>query len=336
MNMVLSICITSYNRPKELQRCLSSIDVKESKKIEIVISEDVSPKREDIRRVINNFIQDSKYRVVPNFNTENLGYDRNLGKLISLATGEYILFCSDDDAFLPNQLDYIINILEQNDHAMLLSSYRSKDIFAHNRKYNHDFIIPPGEKSAIKHLYDGILFSGLIFRRIDIKEIDAERFVNTNYFQIYLLLDVLKNKGGCYIKNSLIDCIGDGENGYGTTELSKFDPLLSNRKSLYSNIRFNQGLIKVIKMFDTSEGTNILKAFEHEYSMKTYRGLSRARKISLNELKTYWKELNKLEITIRFPANAYYYMLSMLGAKVCDQLIKIPKNILFSIRKNAF
>lgn len=50
---ILSICITSYNRPNELYRCLKSIDVSNISDIEVVISEDKSPKREEIRTFIN-------------------------------------------------------------------------------------------------------------------------------------------------------------------------------------------------------------------------------------------------------------------------------------------
>lgn len=331
--MLLSICITSYNRPKELERCLRSIDVSDSNKIQIIISEDVSPKREEIRKVIKDFSKESRYSIIPNFNEKNLGYDRNLGKLISLSAGDYILLCSDDDAFVPHQLDCLIEICENNEYAMILSSYLSNDSFAFNRKYNHNFQITSGERQAAQHLYDGILFSGLVFKRNIIQDLDAEKFVNTNYFQIYLLLKTLNAYGGYYMKNPLINCIGDGENGYGTTELSEYDPLLSDRGSLYSNMRFNQGLIKVIRMFDAEEGTHIIQYFESEYSRKTYRGLSKARRIGKDELKKYWNELNKLDIKIIPPANIYFGMLNVLGANICDHLIEIPKKILFIMRR---
>ena len=56
----LSICIPSYNRPDELLRLLTSIDAKDDNNIEIVIREDCSPKREEIRNVVNTYASRSK------------------------------------------------------------------------------------------------------------------------------------------------------------------------------------------------------------------------------------------------------------------------------------
>lgn len=333
---ILSICITSYNRPNELYRCLKSIDVSNVSDIEIVISEDKSPKREEIRTVINQYCSSASYNVIVNYNEVNLGYDRNLGKLISLATGKYILFCSDDDAFYPQQLDSVIDILKKNEIPLLLTSYSGIDNYAFNRRYNRAFRIPSGINSIKKHLYDGILFSGLLFKASLVKTLDSEPFVNHNYFQIYLLMKILFHYGGAYEPIDLINCIMDGENGYGTTELSNNDALLADRNSLYSNAQFNKGLIKVIRYFDKEEKTNIIKWFSKEYSLKTYRGLSRARKNSRGELKKYWIFLHELDLDIVFPANFYYVVLYLLNSEISDKLFLLPKKILFKIRRNGY
>lgn len=333
---ILSICITSYNRPNELYRCLKSIDVKEVSDIEIVVSEDKSPQRESIRQKINEFISETSYVVQANFNDNNLGYDLNLGKLVSISSGKYILFCSDDDAFFPEQLDRVITLLKKRDIPLLFTAYASVDDgYAFNRRYNKTFEIKQGIDAVKKHLYDGILFSGLLFDASLIKQLNAEPFVNHNYFQIYMVMKVLLHYGGVYEPITLINCIMDGENGYGTTELSKNDSLLADRKSLYSNLQFNKGLIKVIKYFDNEEHTDIVSWFSKEYSLKTYRGLSRARKVSRAELLKYWQFLNGIELEIVFPANIYYYILYIFNSRFSDFIFSMPKKILFLIRRNG-
>lgn len=333
---LLSICITSYNRPAEVYRCLKSIDVTNTSDIEIIVSEDKSPKREEIRSHIDDFSKSSKYKVIANFNENNLGYDRNLGKLIALASGKFILLCSDDDAFRPKQLDQVLDILKKNDVSLLLTSYSGvDDSFGFNRRYNKSFKIAKGIDSIKKHLYDCILFSGLLFKTSLVKPLDSEPFVNHNYFQIYMIMKVLLHNGGLYEPIDLINCIMDGENGYGTTDLSEKDALLADRKSIYSNLQFNKGLIKVIQYFDKEENTNIIKWFSREYSLKTYRGLSRARSIGRVELKKYWKFLNELDLDIVFPANIYYYILYIFNSKISDSLFSLPKKLLFFIRRNG-
>lgn len=332
---ILSICITSYNRPAELLRCLQSIDVVNPADIEVIVSEDKSPKRDAIRKNIEKYCIDTNYNVVANYNENNLGYDRNLGKLISLASGKYILFCSDDDAFYPQRLKCVLEVLKAKDLSLLLTSYSGIDEYAFNRRYNNSFDIQPGINAVKKHLYDGILFSGLLFRSTLIKKLDAEPFLNHNYFQIYMIMKALYHEGGRYEKIDLINCIMDGENGYGTTELSEKDSLLADRSSLYSNAQFNKGLIKVIRYFDREEGTNFIDWFSKEYSLKTYRGLSRARRIGRGELQKYWRFLHELDLKIVFPANVYYTVLFVFNSSISDFIFSLPKKILFLIRRNG-
>lgn len=333
-NLLISICITSYNRPNELKRCLESIDINDTEILEIIISEDVSPKREEIRTVIDNFKSNSRYRVVDNYNNSNLGYDRNLKKLISLAKGKYILFCSDDDSFNKDCLYMIADTLKQpNDYGLVYTAYSSNDNKALNRKYDSDFQINKSEDSVSKYLYDGILFSGLIFRREYVKDFDAEQFVNMNYFQIYMVMKMIYHYGAFYKNIELINCIGDGENGYGTTELSQKDVLLSDRNSVFSNLQFNKGLIKVIKTFDVEEKTSIVTSFEREFSLRSYRGLARARSFNRKTLSKYWAFMHDMGIEVRFPANMYYIFLKVFNTRICDRLFSIPRDVLFKIRR---
>ena len=100
-------------RVKELERCLRSIDSKQTEKIEVIVSEDCSPQRDEICKVVNDYAKNSPYHVVLNKNEHNLGYDRNLRKLISLASGEYVMYLSDDDCLFPGKLDEFIQCLEK-------------------------------------------------------------------------------------------------------------------------------------------------------------------------------------------------------------------------------
>lgn len=53
---LISICIPSYNRPEDLKILLESVDSKQIGLFEVVICEDDSPKRKDIRDMVANFI----------------------------------------------------------------------------------------------------------------------------------------------------------------------------------------------------------------------------------------------------------------------------------------
>lgn len=333
-DLLASICITSYKRVKELERCLDSIDSKYPLKFEVIISEDNSPLRNKIENMVLEYTKTSKYTINFNSNEVNLGYDRNLEKLTSLAKGKYVIFMSDDDCFIENSLDKVLYFLEKENEPFVYTPFVLSDNSV-KRKYNTDIKIKKMNSRVGQYLYDAILFSGLIFKRELVRNISAERFVNLNYFQIYLSLYMLYNYGGYYLNIPMVNCVGDGENAYGHTELSQKNKLLADRNSIYSNLEFQKGLIKVIKFFDEDFQTEIFEEFQKEYSLRIYQGLSMAKKTSKDDFNKYWLKLKSLDIKLSPITKVYYGLLFVFGSNICDTLIFIPKKYLLFLRKNT-
>ena len=88
---LLSICIPAYNRPAQLIDLLATVDCA-SEDIEIVICEDFSPSRSDIRQRVADFQATSKFAVRYIENEVNLGFDGNVRELIVQASGIFILY----------------------------------------------------------------------------------------------------------------------------------------------------------------------------------------------------------------------------------------------------
>lgn len=108
---VLSICIPTYNRKDCLRQCLDSIIVQKNfSEIEIVISDNASNDGTE------EMMQDYMLRY-PNIlytrNEENLGFDRNMLNVVSLAHGKYCCFIGDDDAFFPESISHIVDIVRK-------------------------------------------------------------------------------------------------------------------------------------------------------------------------------------------------------------------------------
>ncbi len=336
MDLLLSVCITSYNRVNELKRCIESINIPNEylHRTEVVISEDKSPQREEIKQMALGIAEKSDLKIRFNSNESNLGYDRNLKKLIDLANGKYIFFMSDDDKLSKKAFPTLFYELEKDQYNLLYAPFLNIGTGRVERKHKETMTMKSGAENAAKYLYDAILFSGLVFRKDIIKDINAERFLNLNYFQVYLFLSVFAKYGARYIDEIEVLCVGDGENAYGFSESSGQNNVLKNRDSVLSNIEFNKGLFKAIKLFDADNNTRVFELFGREYSLHTYSGLSTARGAGLKFYKLYWSKLNELEIKFTFLVRCYYFMLLILGKRQCDFIMKLPQKILFKVRHN--
>lgn len=322
MEPILSIGITSYKRINELVRCINSIETKYVDDIEIIVSEDCSPLSKEIGLKVEELKKESKYKLEFMPNEHNLGYDRNLGAIIKKSRGKYVFLISDDDAIYEGFLDVLIPFIkdENNNYGLLYSPFVYTGSNNKDRNYNIDMVLEKGVDNCKKHIYDSILFSGLIFKKDCVSSIDPERFLNMNYFQVYMFLKTMYHFGGYYFKYPSIWCVGDGENAYGKSESSGGNKALQDRTSVISNLEFNKTLVEVIKIFDKEEGTDVFASFEKQYSLHSYSGLSKARACGLAYFNDYWKKLKTVGVSLSPIVYVYYLFLLILGSSTCNML----------------
>ena len=111
--MLLSICIPTYNRPSQLPNCLNSILIAKKNsniKFEVCVSDNGSSY--DVKKAIKPYKK--KLNIKLNQNKKNIGYQPNLQKVISIASGEFIWAIGDDDLLLPISLNKIEKLLKKN------------------------------------------------------------------------------------------------------------------------------------------------------------------------------------------------------------------------------
>lgn len=117
---LLSICIPTYNRADCLKRLLDNIvpQILESKEgVEVCISNNGST--DNTREIVMNFKQKHPDLIKYNENDKNLGFDRNVLKVVNMAEGEFVWTFSDDDLIVKNGLKEVIRfIIENKDKEM--------------------------------------------------------------------------------------------------------------------------------------------------------------------------------------------------------------------------
>lgn len=327
MEFFISICITSYNRPIQLLRCLNSITTKYINKIEIVIGDDRSPNWPLISKVVDEYKQKSPIYTTLIVNPENLGYDLNFHNLINKSSGKYLVFITDDDAFVLESIDKVIDTLKSNELSVAFTPYFNREINKLCRNHPNKFNIQPGIVAVEQHLYNSILLSGLIFRRDTIPKYDPYLFKGLIYSQVFVFICILYEFGGAYLNIPFIDYIGDGENGFGKNEGEDKNPLLANRAHYLSNLEYNKRLVKITKLFDTRFGTQLHASVSKTYSIRTITGLCYARGFSINALKEYRDAVYSVGFDLGVLPRIYYYFIRILGFKLTSKVIIIGKHV---------
>lgn len=331
---LISICIPSYDRPQTLYRLLKSVDASDVDNLEIVICEDFSPRREEIRKTVEEFKKDSKYAVNYVENKENLGYDRNLKELIKNAKGEWIVFMGDDDVFILGALNRFILFLKE--HHNLGYVLRAHDTIYEDggiekfRYYSETKFFEPGEKTFVELLRKSVFISGFTIKReLVLPYLTVNDFDEGALFQIYLLGEVILKYKSAYFDELLTREIA--ERNYRKNEqffdraAKKFVP---RQITLDVSVSFLRGFAKVTEFIDKKYGIHSTVGMKKDMSKYFYPSLSVHRDKGLKVFWQYVKMVNALGFNITIYYYLYIIFLIILGKKICDSGIRIIKNIL--------
>ena len=330
---LISICIPTYNRPLELKRTLESIDTTKYEDVDIVISENCSPKQAETREVVEDFKGKTKFEVHYYENERNLGYDKNIRALVAKATGRFCMFFSDDDMFMPKAMDDFVEFVRQHkDCGYILRSYRNyrtDGSYQDFRYYSKDREFPAGKDTAIELFDKSVFLSGFTIRSDEAKKYVIEDLDGSLLYQLYLLLEVCRRLPSAYSRILISKAvpISGGVHYFGDCEEEK-EFYEGKRMDGNNAINFDRWYIKVVDYISNKYNDDTAKVIKHNMSKYSYvdLALERRRGVSIKEFTHYAKELKRMGLGSSIYFYIYYFALVLFGYKACDKVISIIKN----------
>ena len=332
-NPLISICIPSYNRPKEINELLHSIDCNLFD-IEIIICEDMAPKRDEVRAVVKSFSKSSRYPISYNENSTNKGFDGNLRTLIECARGDYILFMGDDDKFIPNELEKFISFIKQNlDKLYVLRSYTVKHSDGNMEyfRYMSKTQILPAGKSTVAWLFKrSVIISGFTISRHEALKFSTSNLDGTLLYQVYLMAQVCLKNNSIYYEFPFVQCVQEFRKdkpmfGSSKSEKNRYTP---GKVSSDNSISFTKAYFELTAYLDNIHGTDLSNLVLVDLSKYSYPFLSIQRKHGVIHFLQYTGRLQKevgLDCTIYF--HIYKWALVFFGEKFCDKSIVLIKRL---------
>ena len=330
----LSICIPSYNRPDTLTRLLKSIDTHYFNQIEVVICEDKSPKREDIRKAVQAFSEDSVYRVLYYENENNLGFDLNWIELSKKASGEYLLYMGDDDGFIPGALDLYIEWLHSHDkYCYVLRSYVSdfdeeRKTFQYYRYYSGDRFFEPGVEGYKEFFLKSVSMSGYTIKRECALEFSDETILggNTLLFQLYLVAEVCLKYPSAYCNTPCAELISDQPQLFGNSkdEQGFYTP----GEGVSGNMNFINSYFRITDYIDKKHSLSLTPYFKEQLSKYSFYILLGQRIKGKKQMRLMKEKLVSIGLGNTMPFKIYYWSLMFLGPSLCVKVIHFLKKII--------
>lgn len=117
MEKLVSVAITTYNGERFLRDQLNSIYDQTYKNIEVIASDDHS--KDQTVPILEEYKK--KYGLKYFINERNVGITKNFERVISLCKGSYIALADQDDIWLPQKIEILVNKLDQ--HSLIYSNF---------------------------------------------------------------------------------------------------------------------------------------------------------------------------------------------------------------------
>ncbi|MBD3918179.1 glycosyltransferase [Paenibacillus sp. PR3] len=207
---VLSICIPTYNRAADLNRCLHSIvhQIGDCSLFEVVVSDNASP--DATQQVLDSFA-----KAYPNMNLrywrndDNIGAERNIIKLLDDARGDYVLLHGDDDFFTDLTIMPMLNLIQNNrDCSVYFLNVLGDDGQVHRLEGLEAFI----ETASI---HSGFISSIMIQREAYRQIEEKSKFIGSGFNHIYLQLEALRhNPNFAIVNKAMFGYAGNKPTGY--------------------------------------------------------------------------------------------------------------------------
>ena len=298
--IILSICIPTYNRAQYICEAIESVlvqitpDIKD--KIEICISDNAST--DDTEVIVNNYKNKDICNIVYHKNTENIGADRNFLKVIEIANGKYCWWLGSDDALETNILKNLLSIVTntQNDFYLLTQNCYDITLTRRQKCNQHELL---NKKDGVLNINDlmnksiyllGFLSVLIVKKDIFIQKMPLdEKYIGSMYIHTYKILYAINNGSTMYfIREPMIKWRADNDsfledlkvygrikidiNGYSSIASDVFGNYSENYKNIIK-IRIVNNMIRFMFLLkianvppkDIVELFEPIKIFEKEY-----------------------------------------------------------------------
>ena len=171
---MVSVAMCTYNGCNHIKEQLESILKQTRKPDEIIVCDDGST--DNTVAIVKQVLSRSSIKYMVVCNSKTLGFRKNFEKTIGLCRGDLIFLSDQDDIWLPDKIEIMANVLEQNKKAILAF---------------HDVSLVDGKRNQLYSSFWKILHFNY-------------KKVLDNNFDIFLLHNVVQGSA-CVIKKELYD-----------------------------------------------------------------------------------------------------------------------------------
>jgi glycosyltransferase involved in cell wall biosynthesis len=333
----ITVAIPAYNRPEELRTLLGTVLDQDFGDFDVLVVEDCSPRRDEIRAVVEQAAASQPSRRVRfHTNEQNLGFDGNIRRVLELSEGEFTLFMGDDDLLRPGALRRVGDVIRNNPSlGVILRAYEQVDFATGQhveifRYFAEDRRFPPGPPTMRTFFRRCVSIAGFTIHTTSARRFATDRFDGTLLYQLYVGTRVVQERGGYFISDVLTAVRKDNRQrhffGSASAEKGLFAP---GQLTPAHSVQFMRGMVRVAQELEADTKAGVLDAILKDLSNYSYAYL-RLHAQSPRVFVGYVRDLQALGLARTPLFWGYAVALLLLPTPVLDQGIRMLKGALRS------
>jgi abequosyltransferase len=200
LEIILSICIPTYNRANLLKKTIESVIPQLNERVELIISDNCSS--DNTEEIVLGFLRVNNVGNINYLkNITNVGLDGNIINLLNKARGDFVFFLADDDYLIQESVPYILNLLKSTVAVMYLNYYTishyDSNIFPYPRLSNDLYYADKNQFLSFL-LYNILFISSIVVNKklalSAIEKYNLVRFSGSYQLQGYIVSAVCSMK----------------------------------------------------------------------------------------------------------------------------------------------
>lgn len=316
----ITVCIPAYNRASVLPELLDSVLEQRFEDFDVLICEDASPERAEIRAVAQRYADRYPGRLHYHENEKNLGFDGNLRRLIELARGRYCLFMGNDDLMCPDALQVVSGAISRYQKiGVFVRSFAAFDGAPSNvvqtfRYFDREIFFPAGAKTISTLFRRSVVIPGVTLNREAAVQFRTDRFDGTLLYQVYLVANILVEWNGVFSPEivTLYRFGGIPDFGNSPSEQGKFVPRI---RTVESSVHFMRGMLKIARDVETTRHVEVYQSILKDIANYSYGVLLFQAEKPFRQFFGYYRDLIKLGLGRHLLFHVYFLSILLFGTR---------------------
>lgn len=268
---MITFGIPSFNRARYLAPLVESIYATDLPSFEILIVEDHSPERTQIREEalrLKKTLDDDKRTIRYVENSENKGYDKNLKEILRYAAGDVVIFIGNDDLANPGDLAmYAAEIADHPEADVFLRGYSTFDDL--NGEVSSTRIVRASRMAnrtddlATVYRFSAII-SGFAVRKAFAQRVETDMFDGGLFYQIYMAMAAMTFSKVFISATRPVRCRRDIPPEFGSS--SNEPGFVAGSYQVEARIRMVESQLAIAEHFAPQYGTDFMRRYRKAMS----------------------------------------------------------------------